>query len=220
MLQILVQDVGRIRPDVWPEVFARRLLRELGEVLGQFPARVAPGEVGVRLREAELRQPVHHAGTGERLREENQLGMLGFQLRDAPLPEGKGLGVRVVDPEDRHAVADPELEDALQLGPEAARVFAFKVEWINVLVLLRRVLGVLHRAVGPLLEPRRMLAHIGMVGRALECDVQRDRNAAAARLGHQRVEVGEGAKLRLQGLVPALLCADRPRAADVVGLGS
>src|SRR5919197_118833 len=52
VLQILVQDVRRIRPDVRPEIFARGMLRQLGEILRELPARVAPREVRIRLREA------------------------------------------------------------------------------------------------------------------------------------------------------------------------
>ena len=58
---------------------------------------------------------------------------------------------------------------------QAARL---EVERIDVLVLLRRVLGVLHRAVGPPAEPLRMLLHVRVVGRALERDVERDLDAA------------------------------------------
>src|SRR5262245_9269483 len=53
-LEVLVQDVGRVREEVRSHVLADRGLRELGEVLGQLRLRVAPGEVGVRLREARL----------------------------------------------------------------------------------------------------------------------------------------------------------------------
>ena len=35
-------------------------------------------------------------------------GVFFVDLGDAPLPEGEGLGVRVVDAEDADAAADPE----------------------------------------------------------------------------------------------------------------
>src|SRR5215472_6317248 len=58
-LQRVRQYVLGIRPEVRPEVLADRGLCQLSEVLAEFPALVAPGEVRVRLVEAELFQPVH-----------------------------------------------------------------------------------------------------------------------------------------------------------------
>ena len=70
---------------------------------------VAPGEVGVRLGEAELGQAVHHLRPRERLGQEDHLGVLARRTsRDQPLPERERLGVRVVDAEDAHALLDPE----------------------------------------------------------------------------------------------------------------
>src|SRR5690606_22159771 len=67
-LQILVQDVRRVRPEVRPEVVARA--GELREVVRELLFRVAPREVRVRLAEAELREPIHYARPTERLGEE------------------------------------------------------------------------------------------------------------------------------------------------------
>src|SRR3990170_8099346 len=64
-------------------------------------------------------------------------------------PELHGLRVRVVHAEGAHAVTDPELEDAAHLLPEGDRVGAVEGEGVDVLVLLRRVLRKLDRAVGP-----------------------------------------------------------------------
>ena len=72
-------------------------------------------------------------------------------------------------------MSDPVKEDAFQLFPHPGPVFAFKIEGIDVLVFLRRILGVLNRAIGPLLEPGLVLVYIRMVRRDLECDVKRDR---------------------------------------------
>ena len=104
-LQVLGQDVRRVRPAVRPEVLAARALRQLGEVLGQLLLGVAPGEVGVRLREAELGQPVHHLRPRERLGQEDHVRDASrLTSRDRPLPERERLGVRVVDAEDAHAL--------------------------------------------------------------------------------------------------------------------
>jgi len=75
------------------------------------------------------------------------------QVVDAPLPEGEGFGVRVVDAEDADAAVEPILEDAAQLVPEAAPVGRLEVEGVDVLILLGGILGVLDGAVGTVEEP-------------------------------------------------------------------
>ena len=79
---------------------------------------VAPGEVRVRLREAELRQVLHHLGRVNASDRKITSGYFALDLGDQPLPERERLGVRVVDAEDAHALLDPEQEDALQLLPQ------------------------------------------------------------------------------------------------------
>ena len=138
---------------------------------------VPPGEVGVALGVAALGQPLHHLRPGERLGEEDGLGVASLDLGDAPVPEPEGLGVRVVDPEDGDAVVGPEEEDVAELVPEPLPVGAVEVERVDVLVLLGRVLGVLDGAVGPVAEPLGVLLDLGVVRRALEGDVERDLDA-------------------------------------------
>ncbi len=53
-LQVLVQDVRGVGEEVRHEVASHVGGRELREVLGELRLRVAPREVGVALREAEL----------------------------------------------------------------------------------------------------------------------------------------------------------------------
>ena len=118
-LQMLGQDVGRVGPEVGPEVFAQLALRQLAQILGELPLGRAPREVGVRLREAGLGQLLHDLRARERLGEEDGLGVLGLDVADAPLPERQRLGVRVVDAENGDALLDPEQEDRLQLVPQA-----------------------------------------------------------------------------------------------------
>jgi hypothetical protein len=58
-----------------------------------------------------------------------------------------------------------------------------------------------------------------MVGRALDREVERYLEAVLARLGHQALELRHGAELGVDGVVAALLAADRPGRAGVAGLG-
>ncbi len=155
LLQGGVEDVGGVGPEVGAEEVADRRLRDLFEVLLELGLGVAPGEVGVGLGEAGLGEGVHDVRAGEGFGEEDGVGVVLVDVGDAPLPEGQGLGVRVVDAEDLDAVVDPELEDGEELFPEAAPVGGLEVERVDVLVLLGRVFGVLDGAVGTMEEPVR-----------------------------------------------------------------
>src|SRR5207245_5501029 len=126
---------------------------------------------------------------------------------------------RVVHTEDAHAPVDPEEDDAPELLPECAPVRALEVERVDVLVLLRRVLRMLDRAVGTAAEPGGVRPDPRVVGRALERQIERDLEAVLARSGEQAVEVAERAELGMDGVVPALGGADGPGAAGVGGRG-
>ena len=97
-----------------------------------------------------------------------------------PRPEVERLGVRVVDAEQRHPVVDPHLQDPADLGVDALGVVV-EVQRVDVLVLLRRVLRVRDRAVGPRGEPLRVRGHPRVVGRALQRDVERHLHARGPR---------------------------------------
>ena len=123
-----------------------------------------------------------------------------------------GLSTRKIDtpwPIQNRKTSRSSAQRALPVG-------ALEVDRVDVLVLLGRVLGVLDRAVGPVPEPLGVLADVGVVGRALEGDVQGDLDAQLAGLGHQAVEVLERPELGVDGLVSALGPADGPGAARVV----
>src|SRR5690606_37531597 len=108
---------------------------------------------------------------------------------DHPLPERERLRVGIIDAEYRHALADPEQEHPAQLVPQRLPRVRFEIEGIDVLILLRWILGVLDRAVRPSLEPLRVLANVRVVRRALEGDVERDLHAALTRARDQPREV-------------------------------
>ena len=212
-----MQDVLRVREQVRPVEGAPR--EQLLHELRQLPARVLPREVRVRLSEADLRKGRHHRGRGERLGEEDDVGLLAPHLGDQPLPEGNRLRVRVVHAEDAHPPAHPDEHDVEQRLPETTPVVRSEVDVVDVLVLLRWVLRVLQRAVGATVEPLGVLAQPRMVGRRLDREVDADLAADLAAAGDHRLEVLDGAELGVDRVVPALLRADRPRAADVAAPG-
>src|ERR1700761_1151633 len=63
-----------------------------------------------------------------------------------------------------------------------------------------------------------MLRYPGMVRRALEGNIHGELHLARMKLLDQILEVGKGAKLRQDCEVPALLRANRPRAAHIARL--
>ena len=160
-----------------------------------------------------LHDPRPREGFGE----EDHIRVDGLDLRDHPGPERDRLGVGIVDAEDPHPLLDPEEEDALRLLPERLALPPQEVQGVDVLVPLRRVLGVLDRPVGPVVEPLRVLGHPGMVRRALERVVQRDLEPAVSGGSKERAEVRQRPQGGIDRLVPPVLVADGPRGARVVG---
>jgi hypothetical protein len=217
--QVVGEDVRRVGEEVGPEVLRLLGVSQLAHVLDELPARVLPGEVGVGLAEADLRQLAHDRPPRERLGQEDDLGMVAADLRDEPAPERDRLRVRVVDAEDGHAPLDPAAQDVVQRLPEPAPVLAVPVDVVDVLVLLGRVLRVLERPVGAPVEPLGMLGEPRVVGRALDREVQGDLDAVLLGRAHQRREVLERPEVGMDRVVAAVLVADRPRAAGVVGAG-
>ncbi len=216
------QDVGCVRPEVGPHVVGQRAVGDLVDVLAQLPRRGAPREVGVALREAHLGQLGHQLGPREGLGQEDHVGVVALDALDQPGPKRHGLGVRVVDAEHPHALLDPVPQDVAARLPQRGAVgvaLGPEVDRVDVLVLLRRVLGVADRAVGPVVEPLGVLAHPRVVGRAVQRVVERHLEADVAGLAHEPAEVVERAQLRGDGRVPTLGGPDGPRAARVVGAG-
>src|ERR1700680_4104103 len=109
--------------------------------------------------------------------------MVTLDRIDDPFPKTESLGVRIVDPINLDPLRNPEIDDALELAPQGAPVLGFKIEGVDILVLFRRVLRVLHAAVWTMLEPLRMGRDIGVIGRTLERNVECDLDAEFTRLG-------------------------------------
>ena len=209
------EDVVRGGPEARAHVGRR--LDQLLEVLLQLLGALAPGEVGVGLVVADLAQGVHHRRPGERLGQEDHLGMLLGELRQQLLPETDRLGMRVVDAEEGHAVGDPVLEHVADRGVEPL-VVRVEAEGVDVLVLLRRVLGVGDGAVRPHHEPLGVLLHPRVVGGALQGDVHRHLEAELLRPGDEGVEVLDRAEIGVDRVVAARGRADRVRGAGVARL--
>src|SRR5215471_2218050 len=144
--------------------------------------------------------------------------MLLSDFGNDPLPERKRFGVGIVDAEDPHALLDPENEDAFQLFPQLAPLWALEVNWIDVLVLLWRILGILNSAVRTRAEPFAVLPHIGVVGRALQSDIERHLQAVFARFGDEPSEILKRSKRRVNRFVAALDGPNGPWTADIIRL--
>ncbi len=95
----------------------------------------------------------------------------------------------------------------------AGQRVAVEVDVDDVLVFLRRVLGVLDGAVGPPVEPFRMLLDPGMVGRALDGEVERDLQPVLVRGRDQPREILEACRAR-DG------CASWPPSVGADGIGA
>ena len=126
---------------------------------------------------------------GKRLRQKEHVAMLLLNLFDHPLPEGKGFRVRIVDPEDTNSLIDPELKNVLQLIPQRPPIRAFKVQRVNVLIFLWRILRVLYGSIRTLPEPFRMLLHVRVIGSALKRDIESNFEAVLRSLGHKMPKV-------------------------------
>jgi hypothetical protein len=110
-LQVKRQNIRRVDEEIWPVIFPFGIAREFGEIVGKLGFRRAPGEVRVRLAKAQLRERLHDLRPCERLAQENHAGIARLNLGDQPLPEGECFGVRVIDPENAHALVIPKQHD-------------------------------------------------------------------------------------------------------------
>ena len=145
------------------------------------------------------------------------LGVLALDLGDGPLPEGKRLGVRVVDAEDRHALLDPVEEDApaapptLPASPRSRnrRGKCPGISWAD-----SRRTGSCRRAAGETTtRARRRRGGRAQPGRRYPARLR----CRAPGLGDEAVEVVQRAQFGEDRLVSALGRADRPGAAGIVG---
>src|SRR5438552_10424496 len=136
--------------------------------------------------------------------------MLFLEVVNHPLPEVEWLGMGIVDPEDEYPMMNPELDDALEFLPEAAPGRRLEIEWIDVLVLLGRVLGILDCAVRSSAKPFRMFFHVGMVRRTLVRQIQSNVDSMRLCYGDEMAEIFECPKAGMNRLVAAFRAAHSP----------
>ena len=79
--------------------------------------------------EAAFGEEVFTLRTGEGFGQENDLGVLCFNVKDAPAPKLHRFGMGIVDAEDFDALLDPIFEDGFELIPEIFPVVGFEVDW-------------------------------------------------------------------------------------------
>ena len=149
--------------------------------------RVLPREVRVGLAEADLRERRHHRRARERLGEEDDVRVR--RARTSAISHSQN-GIGFVCGLSTRKTCTPRStqseHDVAQRLPEPPPVLRVEVDVVDVLVLLRRVLRVLQRAVGAAVEPLRVLLQPRVVGRALDREVERDLAAELAAARDQR----------------------------------
>ena len=185
-------------PETRPHVVSRGL--EFLHVFAKFFGTVAPCEVRVGLVVADLGERVHHRRLREGLGEEEHLGVGFAELGEQLLPKAHGLRVRVVDAKKRDTVRDPVFEDVAN-GFIQAAIVGIEAQGVDVLILLRWVLGVRDRAVSANDEPFGVLLDPRVIGGALECDVEGYFEAEAFRVRDETVEVLDRAEVGVNGVV-------------------
>ncbi len=186
--------------------------------VGQLGFGVAPGKIGVGLAEPGFGQGLHHFRPGEGFSQKYRLGTTRLDFTDQPFPERQRLGVRIIDAERAHPLADPKQHDIAQRRPQAFAIGVVEIDVDDVFVFLRRVLGIFDRAVGAKAEPLRMLAHPGVVGGALDRKVERHLHSLGRGGMHEAAKIGEGAEFGIDRAMPAFCGADRVRAARIARL--
>src|SRR5262249_2750976 len=175
-----------------------------------FPFRVSPGEVGIGLRESQLRKTIHDVWPRKRFRQKNEIPVLVFEIPDHPLPEIERFGVRVVDAENTHTLLNPEFNNGFQFLPKRTPMRCLEIERINILVFFRRILCILNGPVRPMPKPFRMLLHIRMIRGTLIREIECNIDSVLFSGANEMVKVVQRAEVGREGLVPAENGTDRP----------
>src|SRR5438876_2500293 len=102
----------------------------------------------------------------------------------------------IVDSEYADAMLYPEQNNVLHLLPEIFPVGVIEIQWIHILVFLRRILGVFDVSVRAMKKPLRMLFHVRMVRGTVDREIESDLHSSGSHLIDQPVEIVKRAKLR------------------------
>src|ERR1700722_2261820 len=124
--------------------------------------------------------------------------------------------MRVIDPEDLHAMIAPESHHPDQLLEQSALIGGVEIDRVDILVLLGRVLSVLDAPVWPMMKPLRMLAHPRMVGRALDREGGGYPHSQPVGGSIETIEVNYRPERRIDRSMTSGLAADCPRTAGEV----
>src|SRR4051812_25058273 len=133
------KNVRRVYKEIRSEKISFWIADELVQILLQLPSLGPPGEVRVGLSEAQLGQSLHERRPGKRLGQEDHVRMQPLNLLDQPLPKLKWLGVRIVHPEDTHALGNPKKNDIAQRFPYLNRLRRGEIRVDDVFIPFRRV---------------------------------------------------------------------------------
>ena len=152
-LQVGAEDVRGVDEEVRPRVLRHRSA-ELLQVLGQLEAAVLPGEVGVGLVEADLRERAHLRRGGERLGEKDHLRVRsGGTVPISHSQNANGLVCGLSTRKTLTAWLTQKSTIPSSACQSSSRLLGVEVEVDDVLVALRRVLRVGDRAVRAVTEP-------------------------------------------------------------------
>ena len=161
-----MQNIWGINPQGWASDvrMAGNFLAEFGQLF----LRSLPREVDVGLSEASLGQAVEAGWGSEGLREEDDLRIGFVNGFNQPFPEVARLGVGVIHAEDLDSTLDPKLHYTQNLCVQALGIVV-EIQRVDVLVLLRRILGVGNGAVRQDGEPLR----VSLSPRVVRCTLER-----------------------------------------------
>src|SRR5580658_6825461 len=202
-------DVGRVHEKVRTKIVLHLGGGQLDEIIGYFLLCVAPGEISVGLRKADLYQAVHHLRACKGFRQENHVGMARTHFSDQPFPERERLSVRIVDAKDANAFAGPIEDRVTQREPKVGdSVCCIKFDVDDVLVFLRRVFGIAYRTVRAPVEPPRMVIEPRMIRRALDREIKRELQAAHGGCFAQPPKIADRTEFTMDRVVAAFAASD------------
>ena len=140
-----------------------------------------------------------------------------MHLRDQPLPEIRRLRVRVIHPERGHSYLHPEHHHLVDLRIDI-RGIIIKIQRINILVLLRRILRIRDRAVRLRREEIPMLYRPRVIRCRLQRQINRNLQPQLLRILQQGLKIINRPQLWVHGIMPTLGRTHSPRGSHIIRL--